>query len=64
MRLSPNFIAFFKHFDYLIEVSMNFLPSPNDKLLDELPDIAIQGDYHPGNLLFQDESVSGVLDFD
>jgi Ser/Thr protein kinase RdoA (MazF antagonist) len=43
---------------------MNFLPSPNDKLLDELPDIAIQGDYHPGNLLFQDESVSGVLDFD
>ncbi len=31
---------------------------------DGLPHLAIHGDYHPGNLKFQDEQVVGLFDFD
>ncbi len=31
---------------------------------DELPHLAIHGDYHPGNLKFQDGEVVGLFDFD
>lgn len=32
--------------------------------LDGLPRLAIHGDYHPGNVVFQGDGVAGILDFD
>ena len=31
---------------------------------DQMPRLAIHGDYHPGNLIFRNGQVSGLLDFD
>lgn len=50
-----------KQFDYLIKILNKF---ENKGVYDSMPHLAVHGDYHPGNLKFQDEKVSGVFDFD
>jgi homoserine kinase type II len=50
-----------KQFDYLLKILNKF---ENKGVYDSMPHLAVHGDYHPGNLKFQDEKVSGVFDFD
>jgi homoserine kinase type II len=58
---SPFDIYFLKHFDYLLRILTKI---PSKSAYDSMPRLAIHGDYHPGNLKFQNGKVTGVFDFD
>ena len=59
-------------FDDCLESNFNLITRSIADTLDGLsspeynrmPRLAIHGDYHPGNLIFRDGHVSGLLDFD
>jgi homoserine kinase type II len=57
---SPFDKYFLEQFDYLLSQLSNILPT---KIYKAMPRLAVHGDYHPGNLKFQDRKVTGVLDF-
>ncbi|MEE8431738.1 MAG: phosphotransferase [Candidatus Desulfatibia sp.] len=52
---------FSEHFDYLFKI---FKKCKKKNVYNAMPHLAAHGDYHPGNLKFQNGKVSGVLDFD
>ncbi|MEM7537568.1 MAG: phosphotransferase [Chloroflexota bacterium] len=54
---------FLAHYNYLNDVAVKLKQRFDEKLVYRLPEIAVHGDYHAGNLLFQDDQVSGILDF-
>lgn len=58
---SPFDHYFLEQFDYLVKAFQNF---PKNSFYNSMPHLVVHGDYHPGNLKFQDEEVSGVFDFD
>ena len=57
---SPFDKYFLEQFDYLLSLLSNILPT---KIYKAMPRLAVHGDYHPGNLKFQDRKVTGVFDF-
>ena len=59
--ISPFDIYFLKHFKYLHRILTKI---PSKRAYDSMPHLAIHGDYHPGNLKFQNGKVTGVFDFD
>ena len=58
---SPFDIYFLKQFEYLLRILTKI---PSKSAYDSMPSLAIHGDYHPGNLKFQNGKVTGVFDFD
>lgn len=54
-------IYFLKHFKYLHRILTKI---PSTSAYDSMPNLTIHGDYHPGNLKFQNGKVTGVFDFD
>ena len=58
---SPFDIYFLKRFKYLHRILTKM---PSKRAYDSMPHLAIHGDYHPGNLKFQNGKVTGVFDFD
>ncbi|UCD31986.1 MAG: phosphotransferase [Desulfobacterales bacterium] len=52
---------FLEQFEYLC-LELNKIQFK--KIYNEMPHLAIHGDYHPGNLKFENEKVIGVFDFD
>lgn len=58
---SPFDEYFLEQFDYLLNILNNMPPK---EIYNTMPRLAIHGDYHPGNLKFQDGKVIGVFDFD
>jgi homoserine kinase type II len=58
---SPFDIYFLDHFDTLLKMLDRTMPR---SVYYSIPHLAIHGDYHPGNLKFQNEKVTGVFDFD
>ncbi len=55
---------FLKHLDFTLNVIDETLKQINRDEYNELPQIAIHSDYHPGNLKFRKGSVVGLFDFD
>ena len=55
---------FSEQYEYIINVSKIFTKTSLKKMYNELPHLAIHGDYHPGNLKFEDEKIKGVFDFE
>lgn len=58
---SPFDVYFLKQFDYLLRTLSKI---PSKSAYDAMPRLTIHGDYHPGNLKFQNGKVTGVFDFD
>lgn len=50
--------------DLVLEEIERITAAIRDKECGELPQLVIHGDYHPGNLKFQDSRVTGLFDFD
>ena len=57
-------LYFAEHSDYLLEKLKESMQYPTRAVYDTLPHLAIHGDYHPGNLKFLNEKISGLFDFD
>ncbi len=60
------------YFSHVFLENLDFLLSSLERVRDRvlggdfvgLPELAIHGDYHPGNLKFSNKAISGLLDFD
>ena len=52
------------HLDLISQTNSSVLRVLRSPIYDQLPRLAIHGDFHPGNLTFQQNRVSGVFDFD
>lgn len=52
---------FLGQFEYLFSILRK---TKFNKIYNEMPHLAIHGDYHPGNLKFSDGKIIGVFDFD
>jgi homoserine kinase type II len=57
-------VCFQKECDYLLGILRDPRYITETNVYDELPHLAIHGDYHPGNLKFQDGRIVGLFDFD
>jgi len=55
---------FLKHLDYTLRVVDETLGQIDRHAYNELPQLAVHSDYHPGNLKFRKGSVVGLFDFD
>ena len=55
---------FLEQFEYLLGILKGFMNFPGQQRYTMMPHVVIHGDYHPGNLKFQDGKVVGVFDFD
>lgn len=55
---------FLEQFDYLLRFLRGFMKVSGQQRYNSMPHVVIHGDYHPGNLKFQDGNVVGVFDFD
>jgi len=53
--------CFIEQFDDLLNMLSNNIPPPPK--YHAMPRLAVHGDYHPGNIKFQDGKVTGVFDF-
>ncbi len=53
-----------EHFDVVRESIAETLRALRQPEADALPQVVIHSDYHPGNLRFEGEAVSGLVDFD
>lgn len=58
----PFDVYFLKRFGYLLNMLRRNIPS--QKMYAKMPRLAVHGDFHPGNLKFHEEKVTGVFDFD
>jgi homoserine kinase type II len=58
---SPIDEYFLEQFDDLINMLNSNIPPQNK--YNAMPRLAVHGDYHPGNIKFQDGKVTGVFDF-
>ncbi len=57
-------LFFSKHFDYLV-CMLKQMSDPHIKsMYDVMRQVVIHGDFHPGNLKFNGEDVTGMFDFD
>jgi homoserine kinase type II len=62
---STKFDAYFlKHLDYTLHVIEDTVKQMDREVYEELPQLAIHSDYHPGNLKFKKGAVVGLFDFD
>jgi homoserine kinase type II len=62
---NTNFEIYFQEeFDYLLKILENPGYIISRGIYKELPQLAIHGDYHPGNLKFQNGDIVGLFDFD
>jgi homoserine kinase type II len=60
-----DFSAYFvQKLDVLTDAAEQLESWKNENTLGDLPIIAVHGDYHPGNLKYQEDKVVAVLDFD
>jgi homoserine kinase type II len=53
-----------KHLDYVLDVIDETLGQIDRKEYDQMPQLAVHSDFHPGNLKFRKERVVGLFDFD
>ncbi len=57
-------LYFLEQFDDLLRCLKSSLTFPGQGKYNAMPRLIIHGDYHPGNLKFQNGKVAGVFDFD
>ncbi len=57
-------IFFQEELDYLLKILQNPGYIISRRIYELLPQLAIHGDYHPGNLKFQNGDIVGLFDFD
>ncbi|MBW2072968.1 MAG: phosphotransferase [Deltaproteobacteria bacterium] len=55
---------FLREADFLSTILTNPRYIPQRSIYDDLPHLAIHGDYHPGNLKFSGRAITGLFDFD
>ena len=55
---------FFRHRPWLVDRAAALRDALSRPIYDTLPHLAVHGDFHPGNLKFQDGGVVGLFDFD
>jgi homoserine kinase type II len=55
---------FLKHLDYTLHVIDGTQEQIDRKVYEQLPQLAVHADYHPGNLKFRKGTVVGLFDFD
>ncbi len=61
---TPFDVSLLDHLDLISQTNGSVLRALRTPMYGQLPRLAIHGDFHPGNLTFQQGRVSGLFDFD